>query len=230
MFRLKAVHEQSMLALFLHTEDRRIFSGTCLEMCMHKHVAKSAGAKKDFSCGDRKFAANLSLKFMTPEEYFLGYPKCTRFSWGEFDPRSLDYSQGPPKLQPVDAEICSEKQEVVISVGCPASGKSSFYKAHMRPKGYVHVNRDTLGSWQRCVAECNKALLAGKSVVIDNTNPDGESRWRYIECAQKHKVPVRCFQFMTSIAHAKHNNRFRELTVRDSSYQKINDPVFTNGI
>ena len=163
---------------------------------------------------------------MTPEEYFLGYPKCTRFSWGEFDPRSLDYSQGPPKLQPVDAEICSEKQEVVIFVGCPASGKSSFYKAHMRPKGYVHVNRDTLGSWQRCVAECNKALLAGKSVVIDNTNPDGESRWRYIECAQKHKVPVRCFQFMTSIAHAKHNNRFRELTVRDASYQKVNDPVF----
>ena len=163
---------------------------------------------------------------MTPEEYFLGYPKCTRFSWGEFDPRSLDYSQGPPKLQPVDAEICSEKQEVVIFVGCPASGKSSFYEAHMRPKGYVHVNRDTLGSWQRCVAECNKALLAGKSVVIDNTNPDRESRRRYIECAQKHKVPVRCFQFMTSIAHAKHNNRFRELTVRDSSYQKVNDPVF----
>ena len=76
------------------------------------------------------------------------------------------------------------------------------------------------------MTECNKALSAGKSIAIDNTNPDRESRQRYIECAQRHKVPVRCFQFMTSIAHAKHNNRFRELTISDSSYQKINDPVF----
>ena len=93
----------------------------------------------------------------------------------------------------------------------------------MQPKGYVHVNRDTLGSWQKCVAECKKALQAGRSVVIDNTSPDKESRWRYIECAQKCKVIVRCFQFTTSIAHAKHNNRFRELTVKDS---RVNDMVF----
>ena len=76
----------------------------------------------------------------------------------------------------------------------------------MKPKGYVHINRDTLGSWQKCVAECAKVLSAGKSVVIDNTSPDKASRLRYIEVAHKHKVPVRSFQFMTSIAHAKHNN------------------------
>ena len=163
---------------------------------------------------------------MTPEEYFLGYPRCTRFSWGEFDPRSLDYSHSSPTLEPADAEIGSKEQEVVIFVGCPASGKSSFFKSHMKSAGYIHINRDTLGSWQKCVTECNKALLAGRSVAIDNTNPDRESRQRYIECAQKCKVPVRCFQFMTSIAHAKHNNRFRELTLGDSSYQRINDPVF----
>ena len=29
------------------------------------------GAKKDFSCSDRKFAMNLKLDFFTPEEYFL---------------------------------------------------------------------------------------------------------------------------------------------------------------
>ena len=149
-----------------------------------------------------------------------------RFSWGEFDPRLLDYSHSSPTLEPADAKICSKEQEVVIFVGCPASGKSSFFKSHMKPEGYVHINRDALGSWQKCVTECNKALSAGKSVAIDNTSPDRESRQRYIECAQRHKVPVRFFQFMTSITHAKHNNRFRELTISDSSYQKINDPVF----
>lgn len=28
------------------------------------------GRSKDFSCGDRMFAANLNLKFYTPEEFF----------------------------------------------------------------------------------------------------------------------------------------------------------------
>lgn len=96
----------------------------------------------------------------------------------------------------------------------------------MKPKGYVHINRDTLGSWQKCVSECAKVLLAGKSVVIDNTSPDNESRLRYVEVARKHKVPVRCFRFMTSIAHAKHNNRFRELTLKSSKYVKVNDLAF----
>ena len=114
----------------------------------------------------------------------------------------------------------------MVFVGCPASGKSTFFTKHMKPKGYVHVNRDTLGTWQKCVAECAKCLSAGKSVVIDNTSPDKDSRLRYIDVARKHKVPVRCFQFMTTIAHAKHNNRFRELTVKSSKHVKVNDMVF----
>ena len=96
----------------------------------------------------------------------------------------------------------------------------------MKPAGYIHINRDKLKTWQKCVAECDRVLKTGKSAVIDNTNPDKESRLRYISCAKKNGVPVRCFQFTTSIAHAKHNNRFRELTVKTGSYVKVNDMVF----
>ncbi len=184
------------------------------------------GVKKDFSCTDRKFAVNLGLKFLTPEEYFLGYPKCTKFTWGDFDPRTLDLTQTEPMLIPEGAKLASENQEVVLFVGCPACGKSNFYSTHLKLKGYAHVNRDVLGSWQKCVAECTKLLKLGKSVVVDNTSPDKESRQRYIKCAQELKVPVRCFWFTTSLAHAKHNNRFRELTLKDSSYKKVTDLVF----
>ena len=184
------------------------------------------GAKKDFSASDRKFAANVALKFMTPEEFFLGQPACKKFSWGEFDPRTLDYTSTQPKLDPPSAKIVLKTQEVVVFTGCPASGKSSFYKQYMEPEGYAHVNRDKLGSWQKCVAECRRLLQTGKSIVVDNTNPDVPSRLRYIECAKERKVPVQSFLFLTTKEHAHHNNAFRELTVTDSSYIKVKDMVF----
>lgn len=42
--------------------------------------------KKDHSCGDRKFAENLQIRFQTPEEYFLSEPKA-HFKWGGFNAR-----------------------------------------------------------------------------------------------------------------------------------------------
>ena len=35
-------------------------------------------------------------------------------------------------------------------VGCPASGKSTFRKRYLEPHGYVAVNRDTMGTFEKC--------------------------------------------------------------------------------
>ena len=113
----------------------------------------------------------------------------------------------------------------MVFVGFPASGKTTFYEKIMKPKGYLHVNRDTLGSWQKCVNICSQELKRKTKIVIDNTNPDIESRKRYICCAQDHKVPVRCFHFLTTMDEAKHNNRFRELTSK-SHYTRVTDIAY----
>lgn len=90
-------------------------------------------------------------------------------------------------------------------VGCPGSGKSHFVKTYLTD--YTYVNRDTLGSWQKCVAETEKALIQGKRVVVDNTNPDEISRQRYVDVGKKRKVPVRCFVMAVNKEHTKHNNK-----------------------
>jgi len=38
--------------------------------------------------------------------------------------------------------------------------------------------QDTLKTWQKCVAATKEAVDKGLSVVVDNTNPELESRHR----------------------------------------------------
>ncbi|XP_062616591.1 bifunctional polynucleotide phosphatase/kinase-like [Saccostrea cucullata] len=180
----------------------------------------AAKKKKDFSCSDRLFSLNIGLRFYTPEEFFM-FQKAAPFSLPEFDPRAIDTRA--PLLDPPSASVTSKSQEVVVLVGFPACGKSFFSKTYMIPKGYVHVNRDTLGTWKKCVDMCAKSLREGQSVVIDNTNPDKETRQRYINCAKTAKVPCRCFFFTATITQARHNERYREMI--DKSHQPINDMI-----
>jgi hypothetical protein len=71
-------------------------------------------------------------------------------------------------LCPSAAEIipASAEPELVLLTGFPCLGKSSFYRRHFAPVGYVHVNQDTLGTRPKCLKAAGEALKAGKSCVI----------------------------------------------------------------
>ncbi|XP_001625139.3 bifunctional polynucleotide phosphatase/kinase isoform X2 [Nematostella vectensis] len=182
--------------------------------------------KKDFSCSDRTFAAKIDIKFYTPEEFFLG-KKPAPFNWPVFNPRKL-LDGNRPLFTPTSSNLTSNTPELIVMVGSPGSGKTTFAKEYLVPKGYTRINRDTLGTWQKCVSACRAALSQGKHVVVDNTNPDQESRKRYIECAKHAKVPVRCFVMDISLEHAKHNNAVREMTNTDSSYKHVGFMAFNS--
>ena len=167
--------------------------------------------KKDFSCSDRLFAKNVGVNFYTPEEFFLGQPQ-SRFELPQFDPSKISYVEREYTFIP------PLNQELIIMVGSPASGKSYFVATQLIPKNYFHVNRDKLRTWQKCVKATKDALVDGKNVVVDNTDPDVESRKRYLEVAKAAGITCRCILMTTSLPHALHNERFRQITAKNHTH------------
>ena len=111
-------------------------------------------------------------------------------------------------------------QELVLFCGMPASGKSSYARKHFIPHGYTHINQDTLKSRDKCLKQTALALAAHRSVVVDNTNPAPDTRALYLQLAQQHHCPVRCFIFTAPLKLAQHLNLYRE-RASGGAYKRI---------
>ncbi|KAL1947501.1 hypothetical protein VTO73DRAFT_13225 [Trametes versicolor] len=191
-------------------ELERIFAqdGVHIDLAASFFIGDAAGRPSDHSSTDRKLALNIGIPFQTPEEYFLGLP-AAKYVLPGFNVSSLPADA--PRIEPTEPPLlpAPSSPEVVVFVGYPALGKTSFFRAHFADAGYVHVNQDTLKTRDKCVKAAEQALADGKSVVVDNTNRDKATRKLYIALAKKHNVPARCIYFAGSIELAWHNNLFR---------------------
>eukprot|EP01016_Furgasonia_blochmanni_P038244 TRINITY_DN4600_c0_g1_i2.p1 TRINITY_DN4600_c0_g1~~TRINITY_DN4600_c0_g1_i2.p1 ORF type:complete len:404 (-),score=129.89 TRINITY_DN4600_c0_g1_i2:255-1418(-) len=194
--------------------------------------------KKDHSDTDYKFALNVGLIFQTPEEFFLG-AKETLPTFA-FDPRKLKKTGSVFRGETTQGAIASTSKEMIIFVGPPGGGKSTFYKTHL--KSYVHVNNDTLKKKEKCFQVAREAMAAGKSVVIDNTNPEKVTRADYIKMAKENNYPVRCFFFdipkdlsfhLNALrkvnAHRKHSSDSVADVIIHTWYKKKQDPEKDEG-
>ena len=95
-------------------------------------------------------------------------------------------------------------------VGRPASGKSTLSKRYFVPHGYVSVNRDTLGTKEKCLKAAKEALNNKQSIIVDNTNPKKEDRKAYIDLAKQLNVPVRCLYLEVDHTLSYHMNMYRQ--------------------
>ena len=68
-----------------------------------------------------------------------------------------------------------------------------------------------LKSKDKCLKAATEYLKEGDSVVVDNTNPDPDTRKQWVELAQKQGVPVRCVWFRTPLVVCEHNDAVRAL-------------------
>ncbi|PPQ78163.1 hypothetical protein CVT25_015496 [Psilocybe cyanescens] len=153
-------------------EIERIFleEGVQIDKSVSFFVGDAAGrqytkGKGDFSSTDRKWAQNIGLRFLTPEEYFLNLPSHENYTMPGFRASTLPEL---PLVIPTSSSIIPVKrqQEVVLFVGYPCLGKSTFYRRFFQPEGYLHINQDTLKTREKCVKALQEAIKAGKSCVI----------------------------------------------------------------
>lgn len=180
---------------------------------------KGFSTMKDFSASDLKFALNLDLAFFTPESFFSDAPlafRVTESTISGFNPMTFQ--------NPAVSEQYFERtnpQDLILFVGSPAAGKSTYYRTFLEPMTYVRVNQDTLKTRQKCLKAAEEELKNGNSVCVDNTNADISTRKCWIELAATFKLPVRCLHFNASTELAEHNNMVRAYgTLREGEEER----------
>ncbi|KAI0027835.1 polynucleotide kinase 3 phosphatase-domain-containing protein [Vararia minispora EC-137] len=183
-------------------ELERIFAedGITVDRKISFFVGDAAGRAEDFASTDRKFAENIGVEFHTPE----------------FQKSCV----GPRVTFPDLPLVSPTTPELILFVGMPCLGKTTFYHSHFAPAGYSHINQDVLKSRPKCLKAAEGTLAQGKSCVVDNTNRDVATRKYYIELAKKHEVPVRCFVFDGSLELAWHNNLYRAYNMSPAHAEK----------
>jgi predicted kinase len=103
--------------------------------------------------------------------------------------------------------------EALIFVGLPAAGKTTFYQQRFAST-HVHVSKDlwpkSADKNARQARELKAALVSGRSVVIDNTNPTVADRALVIAAAREHGARVVGYYFAAEPREAIGRNRGRE--------------------
>ena len=103
--------------------------------------------------------------------------------------------------------------QVVILVGLPGSGKSTFHLQRFATT-HVHVSRDNFphnrNPGRRQATLLEEALAAGRDVVVDNTNVRAADRAPIIEAARRHGATVVGYVFEPDVAACRERNRRRE--------------------
>lgn len=185
---------------------------------LNKRIIGTRIIERDFSDTDAKFAKNIGLKFIHRDEFVFGN----------------QYQNNCMLSYPVDFETVqkngyqftkSDFQKVVINVGFPASGKTTFTKKYMIPNGYEYVNQDTLKTQKKCIETFVTLLKKGKNIIIDNTNLTKEIRKIYLDICKENKVNCSCLLFSTPKEICMHNSYYRNF-ITNGEIDVINRIVY----
>jgi predicted kinase len=102
--------------------------------------------------------------------------------------------------------------DLVVFVGLQASGKTTFYHSYYCST-YVLVSKDRLRHRRHRDAvqrrRVEEALIGGRSVVVDNTNPRAEDRAPLITLARRYGARAVGIFFESLISDCINRNTYR---------------------
>lgn len=150
------------------------------------YCGDAAGRPGDYANSDREFAIAVGIPFMTPEEVF-----------------------------PNNDITIPNSQTLLIFVGMPGSGKSTFYHKYLEPRGWVHANQDILKTHPKVLRSVKESLATGKSVAVDATNSTRVKRREFIDLAIQYQVPTMIIYF---VGNGYERNKLRGKRVPDVAY------------
>ena len=236
---LDDVHRKPTTGMWSFFEKEFITStGKKAKLCFYVGDAagRNEGSRSDHSDTDYKFALNLGIPFYVPEQVF------NETVIEMYDSNTNDLIQlidAPvtiPKLL-FDPKHAFEKEfqheqliqsldqfDVLICIGSPASGKSTFCSRFLQ--SHQVVNQDKLRTFQKCIKVYLAFINDNQKVVIDNTNPSAEVRSSYISFAKEMGKKVAGLWFDTPLELVAHNNVFRLLAHEMKKYNPEADLDF----
>ncbi len=169
------------------------------------YVGDMAGRKTDKYDTDLKFALNLDVKFLTPEEYFLNKD--------HNEPRSLTGYQLDNFSSNTKLNITPESNLMVIISGYPGSGKSHLAKKFSiksQTNNFFELfSRDELQN--KFHKKLEEAMDLGKPVVVEGLYADNSARSELKKLALKYQYNTVYILVKTSYELAYHLNLYRSL-------------------
>lgn len=210
------------------------------------YVGDMAGRKGDHSASDLLFAMNLDVPFQVPEVFYGAEGadlagnktdlliKNVLADEHVFSPKLEKVSKRTSKINTATREeiqaMLGDKhvQSLVIFVGSPASGKSSWFNMHLKgdiglSSRVVYLGMDTFnGTLGKFHKEIEAELKKGKNVVVDNTNGSSKAREKLVRIARDvgSNIQVIVVHFTTEKRICLYQNAMRTKEVNVCHLQK----------
>jgi len=209
------------------------------------YVGDAAGRKGDHSDVDIKYAINIGVTFMTPEEFFEDSKDFPFDSLKEnlkgFNPREYMESELIKEIHLNNQDswknierITKGGKSVLMMIGSPASGKSSLAKLikdRLDPTLTIILSLDTektKDKLKKALINCvHKDNLECTNVIIDATNGTKKARQEWIDAIKKTNPDVNIFGIFMNVDKnvVMHFNELRKLrTVINPEYHSKNIP------
>lgn len=131
------------------------------------YCGDAAGRPQDFSDSDKQFAVNLKIPFYIPEQLFPA--------------TKVDLPGG---------------KSLVLFVGMPGSGKSTYFNPRLKPLDYLHLNQDLLKTKQKMLKSTEQAMKESELIAVDATNPTQAGRQAYYDLAKQYSYQVTVIWFV----------------------------------